>query len=121
MVSSVGEQQQQKAKLAPSQANYATPSNALSQVLPYSSMAPVPAPAAHYPATMAYSAPSPYTGYPPNPATYPPSSYLPTPPAGYPPQACPPPVYPPQPYPPPSQSSTYYPTGTFLHYCCHIT
>ncbi|CAK7347497.1 unnamed protein product [Dovyalis caffra] len=101
--------EQHKAKMTPSGPKYATPSATLNQVLPYSSMST--APATHYPATAAYSAASPYTGYPPNPVTYPLSLYLPTPPAGYPPQACAPAGYPPQAYPPPHQPLPCYPTG----------
>ncbi|XP_031267280.1 leucine-rich repeat extensin-like protein 3 [Pistacia vera] len=116
-----------KTKLAPTAPQYATPSSALSQLLPQGS-APMAPSAPYYPPTTAYTCPSssPYTPYPPQTTTYSPS---PTPPLGYPPQTCPPPpppsiypqhtypqlpsVYPPQPYSPPPQpqASSYYPPG----------
>uniref|UniRef100_A0A6N2MJW9 C2 domain-containing protein n=1 Tax=Salix viminalis TaxID=40686 RepID=A0A6N2MJW9_SALVM len=82
---------------------YASPP--VNQVLPYPSMPPPPA--ALYPATTAYSSPSPY---PPNPSSYPPPPPIP-PPAGYPPQPSFPAAYPPQGYPPARQPSAYYPPG----------
>lgn len=89
---------------------YASPP--VNQVLPYPSM-PV---AALYPATTAYSSPSPYMGYPPNPSSYPPPPPIP-PPAGYPPQPSFPAAYPPQGYPPARQPSAYYPTGKLTFPC----
>ncbi|KAK2660230.1 hypothetical protein Ddye_006763 [Dipteronia dyeriana] len=76
------QQQSCKTKVAPSAPQYATPSGALTQLVPH--------------APTAYNAPIQYTSYPPQPTTNQPSTYPPTPPAAYPPQTTPPAAYPPQ-------------------------
>ncbi|KAH7567464.1 hypothetical protein JRO89_XS07G0077200 [Xanthoceras sorbifolium] len=98
-------QQHSRTKLAPSAPQYATPSAALTQLLPQDITQHAP-PAPYQPPTP-YNALTHYASYPPQPTTYPPSSYPPTPPAGYPPQTNPPAAYPPAGYPP----QTYPPAG----------
>ncbi|KAK1554753.1 hypothetical protein Q3G72_016784 [Acer saccharum] len=100
-----------KTKVAPSAPQYATPSGALTQLVPHDS-APHPP---YQPPHTAYNAPTQYTGYPPQPTAYQPSTYPPTPPAAYPPQTTPPAAYPPQTTPPAAypRQTTGYPPQTY--------